>query len=510
MAEILDTKSYWIRTAQLPPFPRLDKNLTADVVVIGGGLVGITTAYLLRGAGLDVVLVERDVCAATDTGHTTAHLTFVTDEPLSELVDSFGRDTARAVWEAGRTAIDQIEMSVADEQIECDFRRVPGFLHTALVGEGLSKDDLRAQAHLAAELGFPATYVPTIRPYEAAGVRFDHQALFHPRKYLAGLLRALNDGRTPIFEHTNVDEVSDDLTVKAGPHSISCSYVVVATHVPLMGKTGLVSATVLQSKLAPYTTYALGGRLPTGAVPYGLYWDTADPYHYLRVHPENGYDYAVFGGADHKTGQQANTRDCWSALERTVRRFLPTFELFDQWSGQVIESVDGLPSIGETAERQFVATGFVGNGITFGTVAALMARDAVLGRANPWRDVFDPHRRNLRRGAWDYLKENKDYAYYMLRDHLVARHGRSLGEVKPGQGKVLTLDGRRVAAYRDARGVVNMCSAICTHMACEVHFNAAETTWDCPCHGSRFRIDGSVVAGPAEAPLENLTATRGE
>ena len=510
MAQILDTKSYWIRTSRLPPFPRLDKNITTDVVVVGGGLVGISTAHLLRNAGLDVVLLERNVCAAMDTGHTTAHLTLVTDEPLTTLVDSFGRETAFAVWDAGRAALDQIEANASDEGIECDFRRVPGFLHAALSGQGMSNDELKAQADLASELGFPATYVPSIPPFGCAGVRFDHQGLFHPRKYLEGLLRSLQETSTKIYEHTAVEEIADDLTVKAGAHSIRCAYIVIATHTPLMGKAGLVSATFLQSKLAPYTTYALGGRIASGEIPYGLYWDTADPYHYLRLQPDAGGDYVVFGGADHKTGQKANTLECWAGLERMLMRFFPAFLVEDRWSGQVIETIDGLPYIGETAERQFAATGFVGNGITFGTIAALMARDQVLGRSNPWREIFDPHRTNVRSGGWNYVKENKDYAYYMLRDHVLARHGKSLREVRPGQGLVLNLDGRRVAAYRDAKGFVQMCSAICTHLGCEVHFNAAETSWDCPCHGSRFRVDGSVLAGPAESPLASLTPPRRE
>jgi Rieske Fe-S protein len=307
-----------------------------------------------------------------------------------------------------------------------------------------------------------------------------------------------------VFARTNVDAIADDGTVNAGPHSVKCNYVIIATHVPLMGKTGLVSATVLQSKLALYSTYALGGRLKPGEVPHALYWDTADPYHYLRVHRDGDSDYAIFGGADHKTGQKTNTNECWEGLGTIARRIMPTFEPVDHWSGQVVETSDGLPYIGETADRQFVATGFVGNGITFGTFGAMMARDFVLGRSNPWRELFDPHRTSVRSGAWNYIKENKDYAYYLLRDRLIARHATSLQSVVPGQGTVLNLDGKRVAVYRDPRGIVYRVSAVCTHMGCDVQFNAGETTWDCPCHGSRFKIDGAVIAGPAETPLDPI------
>jgi glycine/D-amino acid oxidase-like deaminating enzyme/nitrite reductase/ring-hydroxylating ferredoxin subunit len=502
MAQILDTKSYWVRTAALPTFAPLDRHVNVDVAIVGAGLTGISTAYLLKSAGLSVALLERDACAAIDSGHTSAHLTMVTDEFITDLVKSFGRDTATAVWDAGRLAVNQIEATITAEGIECDFQRVPGFLHGALAGTDASADELREQARLAAELGFAASVVADLRPFPAAGVRFENQALFHPRRYLAGLVHAIPGDGSYVFERTAVDDVTDDpLTVHAAGHRVSCGYVILATHAPHSGKSSFLSATMLQSKLAPYSTYVLGGRLTPGAVQPGLYWDTADPYHYLRVERRDGYDFAIFGGADHKTGQQPDTTACWTGLEATLRAHLPAFELTDRWSGQVIETIDGLPYIGETAARQFVATGFAGNGMTFGTLAAMMARDAVLERPNPWRDVFDPHRKSVRAGAWDYLKENKDYAVYMLRDRVATRHATSLGSVRPGQGAVVNLEGKRVAAYRDSQGVVQLCSAICTHMGCEVHFNPAETSWDCPCHGSRFRTDGSVIAGPAEAAL---------
>ena len=502
MAQILDTKSYWVRTGALPAFPQLDRDVTVDVAVIGGGLTGISTAYLLKSAGVSVALVERDRCAAIDTGHTSAHLTMVSDEFITELVKNFGRDTATAVWDAGRTAIDLIEATAAAEGIGCDFLRVPGFLHTPFAGAGTSRDELREQAALAAQLGFAASYVPDIRPFSFAGVRFENQALFHPRKYLAGLAQVIPGDGSHVFEQSVAEDVTDEpLTVHANGHRISCGYVVLATHTPRAGKSSFLSAALLQSKLAPYSSYVLGGRLRQGQVPHGLYWDTTDPYHYLRVEPRDGYDYALFGGMDHKTGQQPDTAACWTALEQTLRRYLPTLEVTDRWSGQVVETNDGLPFIGETAERQFVATGFAGNGMTLGTLSATMARDAVLGRPNPWRSLFDPQRKSVRAGAWNYLKENKDYAVYLLRDRVATRHATSLRSVRPGQGQVVKLDGERVAVYRDTRGMLQMCSAVCTHMGCDVQFNVAETTWDCPCHGSRFRTDGSVIAGPAESPL---------
>jgi glycine/D-amino acid oxidase-like deaminating enzyme/nitrite reductase/ring-hydroxylating ferredoxin subunit len=504
MAEF-DTTSYWLRTAHVPQFPSLTRNLKVDVAVVGGGLTGITAAYLLKEAGLTVALIERERCAQIDTGHTTAHLTMVTDLQLTELVKNFGKETARAVWDAGRIAIEQIESHIAAERIECDFRRVPGYLHEAIEGKGATRDELKEVADLARELGFEAAFEEAVPHFARAGVRFPRQALFHPRKYLAALVRVIPGDGSYVCEQTAVDEVVDDpLSVKCGAHTVTCDYVILATHTPLMGKANIVRATLLQTKLALYTSYAIGGTLPAGRIPHGLYWDTTDPYHYLRVEPQHGSDYAIFGGEDHKTGQVDDTRRCYEALEQTANKVLPGFRLTDRWSGQVIEPSDGLPYIGETAERQFAATGFAGNGMTFGTLSGMMARDAALGRTNPWRDVLSIDRTKLRGATWDYLKENKDYLYYLIRDRFASAQGASVRVLRRGDGKVLNINGQRAAAYRDEKGTVIVRSAICTHMGCEVAWNSAESTWDCPCHGSRFHTDGSVIAGPAESPLPEL------
>ena len=236
-------------------------------------------------------------------------------------------------------------------------------------------------------------------------------------------------------------------------------------------------------------------------MPEASYWDTADPYHYLRIDPHRDFDYAIFGGEDHKTGQVADTAACYRALEATAKRILPGLEVTHRWSGQVIETNDGLPFIGETSDRQFAATGYAGNGMTFGTLAAMMARDWAAGKRNPWRDLFDPGRTTVRGGTWDYLKENLDYPYYLIRDRFVGPDARSLRAVKRGEGKIVEIGGKRLAAYRSDKGVVTLLSPVCTHMGCNVAWNRVEQTWDCPCHGSRFTPQGKVLAGPAEAPL---------
>ena len=500
-----DTTSYWMDSQSLPAFSSLDRDLEVDVAVVGAGITGITAAYLLKRAGRRVALIERRRLASIDTGHTTAHLTCVTDVPLSDLVERFGRDHAQAAWDAGLAAIAQIDELVTRENIQCDLTWIPAYLHAPMDEARPDTEMLSAEARLAAELGFDAEYVDQVPFIERPGVRFEGQAIFHPRKYLRALLEAIPGDGSHVFEQTSVEEVTDDpLSVACGPHRVRCGRVVLATHTPLVGRSSLVSATVFQTKLALYTTYAMAGKIPHDVAPAGSYWDTADPYNYLRVERRHGFDLAILGGSDHKTGQAEDTSACFGRLEKTIRRMFPQVDVTHRWSGQVIETHDGLPFIGETADAQFAATGFSGNGMTFGTLAAMMACDWTLGRPNPWRDLFSPSRSGLRGGAWDYVRENKDYPYYLIRDRFAGVEGKSLRALGRGQGKILSLDGKRVAAFRDRAGAVTKLSPICTHLGCLVDWNDAESTWDCPCHGSRFDPQGKVIAGPAESPLNRI------
>jgi Rieske Fe-S protein len=263
---------------------------------------------------------------------------------------------------------------------------------------------------------------------------------------------------------------------------------------------GEILVRLLHEQRGAYTSYAVSGRVEKGRVPDALFWDTADPYHYLRIEPQRDHDVVIFGGEDHKTGQASDTSACFDRLERTLASMLGAVEITHRWSGQVIGTADGLPFIGDTAPHQFAGTGYSGNGMTFGTLAGMMAADRIMGRANPWSALFDPSRKTIA-GLWDYVKENKDYPYYLVRDRCAGTEGTSLRAVPRESGKVLDLNGRAVAVYRDERGAVTKKSAVCTHMGCLVDWNEAERTRDCPCHGSRFKPDGAVVAGPAESPL---------
>jgi Rieske Fe-S protein len=267
---------------------------------------------------------------------------------------------------------------------------------------------------------------------------------------------------------------------------------------------GLIPATLFQSKLASYSSYAVGGWVPRGTLLEALFWDDGDPYDYLRVDRRHDHDFIIFGGEDHKTGQVENTSQCFTKLEHRVKSLLPDISVTHRWSGQVIETNDGLPYIGEVAERQYAATGFAGNGMTYGTLAAMMFRDYVTDRKNPWAELYDTGRTKIVGGLWDYLKENKDYPYYLVRDRFAGAGSKSVRRIKRGTGEVIEVDGQPAAAYRGLDGQIYVRSAVCTHMGCYVHWNDAERTWDCPCHGSRFKTNGEVSAGPAEAPLAEI------
>ncbi|HEU6448258.1 MAG TPA: FAD-dependent oxidoreductase [Verrucomicrobiae bacterium] len=499
----MEAKTYWQQSVELPRFDSISKDIEVDVVIIGGGLTGITAAHLLKKSGARVALLERERCAGGDTGRTTAHLTYVTDTRLNELVKTFGRDGAKAFWEAGIAAIDQIYEIAKTESLNCEFQWVPGFLHASLKGES-EKDraSLELDAQLAQELGFDAKFVERVPYANRCGVRFENQAKFHPLKYLAPLLQKIPGDGSYVFENTEAHQIEDDpLTVHAGNYKIRCQYLIIATHTPLLGKTNLFKGTLFQSKLMLYTSYVFGAKLPRGQLPEALFWDTTDPYFYLRVDRHDDFDYAIFGGEDSKTGQEENTEFNFTKLEARLKQFLPQAEIVNRWLGQVVETNDGLPFIGESAGKQFIATGFCGNGFTLGTLAAVMARDRFLGRKNPWFDLFNVTRKKFHGGTWRYLSENLDYPFYMLRDRLAKAESESLDDLKPGQGKIIKLDGKKVAAHRDENGKVILRSPVCTHLGCIVRWNDADNTWDCPCHGSRFKPAGEVYSGPAESPL---------
>jgi glycine/D-amino acid oxidase-like deaminating enzyme/nitrite reductase/ring-hydroxylating ferredoxin subunit len=383
---------------------------------------------------------------------------------------------------------------------------VPAFLHLPV--DRSSKKEaslLKEEAELAAKLGFDAAYLSAVPHFNLPGVRFANQAKFHPRKYLRFLVEKISGNGSDVFEKSAASEFdAKKRRIKVNRSWVSFDRVVMATNNPLVGLASIVGATLLQTKIYLYTSYVLGARVPSNAIPEALFWDTREPYDYLRIdrHPE--FDYLVYGGEDNKTGQTKQPQKVYARLLTRLRKIIPRVRVDHRWSGQVISTTDGLPYIGENAEHQFVATGYCGNGITFGTIAAVMARDWVTGRRNPWSELFAVDRKKLRGATWNYLRENKDYPYYMIKDRLSRPEADSVRSVKRGEGMIVGSRRKKVAAFRDRDGNLHRLSPVCTHMGCLVRWNPAESTWDCPCHGSRFKPTGEVVAGPAEEPLPSI------
>lgn len=480
-----------------------------DAVVVGGGITGATAAYLLQDEGLSVALVERDRCGHGDTSHTSAHLTAITDVTLPQLIQQYGDAHAEAIWEGGFAALHHIAEIAGHNEIACGLRWVPGYLCASFNDTPLS--DLPTLSRIrdeAVRLGFDAELLESVPGPDTPAVRFDHQLRLRPMEYLAGLLDGFTKRGGLVFEHTAVTTIDDEpIVVRCDTGAIHTSFVVIATHVPILGKASLVKGTLLQTDLYPYSSYVISARIDKDRWPDALMWDSSDPYYFVRLDPRDDHDVLVVGGCDHKTGQIDEEAQPFMTLAGLLDRWDLDAEITHQWSGQVVETRDHLPYIGEIAPGQFVITGFGGNGITFGTLGAIMARDHALERTNPWSGLFDVNRTRLTKGLWDYVRENVDYPYYLIRDRFKGTEGRDIRAVRRGEGAIIDLRGERVAAYRDQSGTLHVLSPVCPHMGCLVAWNSADTTWDCPCHGSRFAPTGRLLRGPAEQDLRPTVGT---
>jgi glycine/D-amino acid oxidase-like deaminating enzyme/nitrite reductase/ring-hydroxylating ferredoxin subunit len=489
--------TYWIQSRPAPKFAPLRRDTACDVVVVGGGITGLTAALLMQREGLKVVVLEARRIAEATTGGTTAHLTELLDTPTESLVKDFGADGARAAYASSRAALDLIARLVETERIDCSFRRVPALWWTES-SEGV--DGLQAEHDALRGIGVATSLVmdPPLGFPAKAALRTENQARFHVRDYLVPLADAVLKGGGAIHEGTRVLDVEDDepCRVVTPKGTVTCRQVVVATHVP-------IKAFWVQPKLAQYRSYVIAARFD-GEIPDGLLWDDQDPYHYVRLQETPTGPLVIVGGEDHKVGQERDTWSCYDALAQWASQRFRLKAVTHRWSRQVVETVDGLPYIGRPgkSERVFVGTGYSGTGMTFGTLAAMMATDAVVGRSSPWSDLYAYNRVKAMAAAKDLLTENVDFPVHLVKDRLKGAEGDAYSDVPRGEGRLILLDGKRLAVYRDGRGKVTACSAVCTHMGCIVQWNVAEKTWDCPCHGSRFDTTGEVLDGPAVAPLE--------
>ena len=498
-----ESRSIWPKGNVSPGVRPLDADLHVDVCVIGGGIGGMTTAYLLRKEGKAVCVLEAFDVASGQSERSTAQFSTALGDRYFDVEKYHGSHGARLAAESHRTAIALAERIALTEAIECDLARVDGFLFCGPTDkESVLERELEAahraglnDVHLTSQLSGHA-----LLEGEAQALCFPKQLQLDPVKYVEGLARCfVRDGgriypRTPVVEVTGGE--SCVVTTKAGA-KVYAKSVVVATNSPI------IPEAVLHTKQAPYRTYVIGLKVPDGRMPQALYWDTLDPYHYVRM---AGPDVVLVGGEDHKTGQESEPEERYERLEQWARDKLPfAQEVVERWSGQVMETVDALAFVGPDPGGQknvFVLTGDSGNGMTHGTLGAALLRDQINGTPNAWSDVYAPARISVRAAA-EYIKENVNVALQYL-DWLTPKSREDLSSLANGDG-LLVRDGLSVVAvYKDEHGAISRLSATCPHLGGIVHWNSAEKSWDCPCHGSRFGCRGDVIEGPAKTDLRKI------
>jgi len=494
------TTSVWMATTAVPAEAQLPGDTTTDVCIIGGGIAGLTTAYLLTRKGTRVVVIDDGPIAGGETCRTTAHLVTALDDRFYNLERLHGVDGSRLAAESHVAAIDQIERIVQEEAIDCDFARLDGYL---FVPPGDDPSQLATELEAAHRAGLMAVSAVNRAPVDSfdtgPALRFPRQGQFHILTYLNAVAAATRRAGGLIYSGTRAHAFhgGDQARVETDRGVVTCGAIVVATNTPV---NNLVA---VHTKQAPYRSYVVAGRVPRGSVPEILLWDTPDSYHYVRIQRAGEHDLLIVGGEDHKTGQANDGDERCARLESWTRQRFPQVQGFEfRWSGQVMETIDSLALIGRNpldSDNVYIATGDSGNGMTHGTIAGMLLTDLIMGRENPWAGLYDPSRKTL--GAIkEFAKENLNVAAQYA-DVVSPGDVSDVTEIPRGEGAIVRRGLAKVAVFRDDGGSLHERSAVCTHLGCIVRWNSLERTWDCPCHGSRFHVDGHAVNGPAVSPL---------
>lgn len=472
-----------------------------DVLIIGGGITGLTTAILLQEAGENCILAEAHTIGYGTSGGTTAHINTFLDNPYSNIENDFGEEGAKIVANACVEAVKTVADLVGRYQIDCDFAYKKGYLYAETDKEASELDKILEASEKAGVAVQPADNIPVPVPFKKA-IEFDQQAQIHPLKYIYSLAEEFIKKGGRILQNTLIRSTEKDGNIhiaKADNISIKAGKIVYATHIP-------PGINLLHFRCAPYRSYSLGVKLSEGNYPSDLAYDMKDPYHYFRTHEINGQPYLIVGGEDHKTGH-GSPEESFSSLEDYVRQHYKGALVEFSWSAQYYIPADGLPYIGKLPgfdDDVYVATGFGGNGITLGSVAGKILRDAILGQENPYAHLFSPSRMKPVAGFTDFVKENADVAYHFISDRFSAKDIQSLNEIPLDAGAVVEYNNEKLAIYKDAAGEIHALNPVCTHAKCIVNWNGSEKSWDCPCHGARYGINGEVLTGPANKGLQKV------
>jgi glycine/D-amino acid oxidase-like deaminating enzyme/nitrite reductase/ring-hydroxylating ferredoxin subunit len=496
------TSSIWhdTRLRRFDTTPELE----VDVCVIGAGIAGLSVAFELARQGTRIAVLDDGPIGGGETGRTSAHLASAVDDHFHILEHKFGQRGARAVAESHAAAIDWIEAVVRDLAIDCDFERVDGYLISP-PGEDGASSSLEKELAAAERAGLEVERVANAPlPWQTGpALRFGRQAQFHPLRYLRGLAEGVVEygGHIHTGAHVEAIEPGEPLTIKlAGGRRMLCRIAVDATN------STITSPLKLTIRQAAYRSYCIAFEIPEGSIQRALYWDMLDPYHYIRVaRGPDGNEVLIVGGNDHRVGQ-GDAREAWSDLERWTREWFPQVgAIATRWSGQILEPVDMLAHIGRSPdlEHVYVVTGDSGNGLTHGTIGAILLPELMRGHAHPWARVYDPKRNHLHSlGTWirEATESTLPYTEWLKPRGDVS----SLDDIPRGEGAIVRRGLHFVAAYRDEAGVCHESSATCPHLRGVVHWNSGEKTWDCPCHGSRFDAYGRVLNGPATTDLARI------
>ncbi|WPO81003.1 FAD-dependent oxidoreductase [Chryseobacterium sp. JJR-5R] len=477
-------------------------NQAFDVAIVGGGITGVSTALKLQQSGKKCILLEASNIGFGTTGGATAHLNNFFDTTYNEAISSFGLDNARLLAEVGTEAIGIIQNNIRSFNIDCDFEEKSAYLFALDkeqqkqlkdIVDGASKVDV--EINYTEEIPFPV-------PFKEAVV-IPGQAQFHPVKYIKALCEAFQNLGGIIQGDClceNHDEHEEEIILKTSKGEIRAEHVVYATHIP-------PGMSLLHTTNAPYRSYAIAFSLKDNAYPGDLGYDLADPYHYYRIQEIDGENLLIAGGEDHKTGHEEDTGACFSRLENYVRQYFNVDTARYSWSSQYYEPADGFPYIGKLPSSKgkiFTATGFSGNGMIFGTITSKIITDLIVTGSSRYEKMFSPSRIKPIAGFTEFVKENAVVAYDFIKDKLFAEKISSLAEVKEGEAKVVKYEGDSYAVYKETNGKMHLMKSTCSHALCEVRWNSAELSWDCPCHGSRFNVNGKMLTGPAVKDLPRI------
>lgn len=491
---------YWIASIDKSDYPALDENITADVCIVGGGIVGISSAYLLAQAGLKVALIEANRILHGTTGHTTAKITSQHSLIYARLKQEIGEEKAHQYAQANESAIHMIAQMVEEKELDCDFTWLPAYVYTQ---SDQYVEKIEAEVKAAQSLGIKASYLQEIPlPFKVkAAMRFDNQAQFHPLKYLKHLAGEIINMGGQIFEQTQAVNIEHDPTysvITRNGKSVHSPRVIIATHYPFFDGGGLYFSRIYADR-----SYVIGARIAED-FPSGMYITAEDPVRSLRATPYEDSQLILFGGDSHKTGQDPNSNIHYRNVLDFANKNFQVKDIPYRWSTQDCMTIDGIPFVGHLTSQSgniYVATGFNKWGMSNSTAAAMILKDLIVNGANPWAPVYDPHRLTIP-SITTLVTQNANVAKELISGKL--RPAAENAQIKKGEAAIINVDGDKAGAYRDENGKLHVLDITCTHMGCELAWNNAELSWDCPCHGSRFSYEGQVAEGPALNRLKEI------